>query len=135
MNSQKSLRLVLHRKLNLEEHQQNIYTKKYQRKLNYLTKIFYLNFHYLLYTASLSFVNNSIMEILILINHTMKLFIKNLKVFSTIPVSQGWKLWLKHVEFYLTATEKDGKIDKVKTSLLLTCIGKKPEKSMKLLTW
>ena len=22
-------------------------------------------------------------------------------------VSQGWKLWLMHFEFYLTATEKD----------------------------
>ena len=28
-------------------------------------------------------------------------------------------------EFYLTATEKDGKNDKVKTSVLLTCIGQK----------
>ena len=40
-------------------------------------------------------------------------------------VSQGWKLWLKHFEFYLTATEKDGKSEKVKTSVLLTCIGQK----------
>ena len=40
-------------------------------------------------------------------------------------VSQGWKLWLKHFEFYLTATEKDGKTDKVKTLVLLTCIGQK----------
>ena len=35
-------------------------------------------------------------------------------------VSQGWKQWLKHFEFYLTAIEKDGKNDKVKTSVLLT---------------
>ena len=40
-------------------------------------------------------------------------------------VSQGWKLWLKHFEFYLTAAEKDGKNDNVKTSVLLTCIGQK----------
>ena len=40
-------------------------------------------------------------------------------------VSQGWKLWLKHFEFYLTATEKDRKNDRVKTSVLLTCIGQK----------
>ena len=40
-------------------------------------------------------------------------------------VSQGWKLWLKHFEFCLTATEEDGKIGKVKTSVLLTCIGQK----------
>ena len=43
-------------------------------------------------------------------------------------ISQGWKLWLKHFEFYLTATEKDGKNDKVKTSVLLTCIGQKGRK-------
>ena len=30
---------------------------------------------------------------------------------------QGWKLWLKHFEFCLTATEKDSKNDKVKTSV------------------
>ena len=40
-------------------------------------------------------------------------------------ISQGWKLWLKHFEFYLTATEKDGKNDKVKTSVLLICIKQK----------
>ena len=40
-------------------------------------------------------------------------------------VSQGWKIWLKHFEFYLTATEKDGKNGKVKTSVLLTCIEQK----------
>ena len=40
-------------------------------------------------------------------------------------VFQGWKLWLKYFEFYLTATEKDGKNDKVKASVLLTCIGQK----------
>ena len=33
-------------------------------------------------------------------------------------ISQGWKLWLKHFEFYLTATEKDG-TNKVKASVLL----------------
>ena len=33
-------------------------------------------------------------------------------------VTQGWKLWLKHFEFYLTATEKDG-TNKVKASVLL----------------
>ena len=41
-------------------------------------------------------------------------------------ISQGWKLWLKHFEFYLTATEKEKKTkNKVKTSVLLTCIGQK----------
>ena len=40
-------------------------------------------------------------------------------------VSQGSKLWLKHFEFYQTATEKEAKYEKVKTSVLLTCIGQK----------
>ena len=40
-------------------------------------------------------------------------------------VSHNWKLWLKHFDFYLAATEKDTKGDKVKTSIFLTCIGQK----------
>ena len=32
-------------------------------------------------------------------------------------VSHSWKLWLKHFEFYLTATEKESKSDKIKTSI------------------
>ena len=28
-------------------------------------------------------------------------------------ISQGWKLWLKHFEFYLTATEKDGNLESI----------------------
>ena len=40
-------------------------------------------------------------------------------------ISQGWKLWLKHFEFYLTATEKEGKNDRVQTSVLLTCVRQK----------
>ena len=40
-------------------------------------------------------------------------------------IFQGWKLRLKHFELYLTATEKDRNNDKVKTSVLLTCIGQK----------
>ena len=40
-------------------------------------------------------------------------------------VSQGSKLWLKHFEFYQTATEKEAKYEKVKTSVLLTCIAQK----------
>ena len=38
-------------------------------------------------------------------------------------ISNHWKTWKKHLEFYLAATESDGKEDKVKTSILLTCIG------------
>ena len=40
-------------------------------------------------------------------------------------VSHSWKLWLKHYDFYLTATEKDTKGDKIKIYILLTWIGQK----------
>ena len=40
-------------------------------------------------------------------------------------VSHIWKLWLKQFRFYLTATEKNNKDDKIKTSMLLTCVGQK----------
>ena len=40
-------------------------------------------------------------------------------------VSHSWKLWLKHFDFYLAATETDTKSDKIKTSIFLTCIGQK----------
>ena len=38
-------------------------------------------------------------------------------------VSHTWKLWLKQLWFYLIVTKRDNKDDKVKTSMLLTCIG------------
>ena len=40
-------------------------------------------------------------------------------------VSHRWKKWSKHFDFFLTATESDTKSDKVKTSILLSCIGPK----------
>ena len=40
-------------------------------------------------------------------------------------LSHAWKVWEKHFNFFLTATESDSKSDKVKTSILLTCIGSK----------
>ena len=40
-------------------------------------------------------------------------------------VSHSWKLWLNHFNFYLAATEKDIKGDKVKNSIFLTCISQK----------
>ena len=36
-----------------------------------------------------------------------------------------WKKWKKHFEFYLAATEADTKSDKIKSSILLSCIGEK----------
>ena len=40
-------------------------------------------------------------------------------------VSHSWKLWLKHFDFYLAATEKDTKGDKVKTSIFHTFLSKR----------
>ena len=40
-------------------------------------------------------------------------------------VSYSWKLWLKHFDFYLAATEKYTNGDKIKTSIFLTWIGQK----------
>ena len=39
-------------------------------------------------------------------------------------LSENWTKWRQELELYLCATEKDGKADKIKTSILLTCIGK-----------
>ena len=39
-------------------------------------------------------------------------------------LSENWQKWRQELELYLTATEKDGESDKIKTSILLTCIGK-----------
>ena len=39
-------------------------------------------------------------------------------------LSENWQKWCQELELYLTATEKDAKSDKIKTSILLTCIGK-----------
>ena len=40
-------------------------------------------------------------------------------------VSHSWNLWLKHFDFYLAATERDTKGDKIKNSIFLTYIGQK----------
>ena len=40
-------------------------------------------------------------------------------------LKQTWKTWRKAFDFYLIATESDVKSDKVKTSILLTCIGER----------
>ena len=40
-------------------------------------------------------------------------------------MDQAWKGWKKHFDFYLTATEYEEKSNKVKTCLLLSCIGQK----------
>ena len=40
-------------------------------------------------------------------------------------ISHNWKIWIKHFDFYLAATEKDTKCDKIKTSIFLICTGLK----------
>ena len=49
--------------------------------------------------------------------------------------SHSWKLWLKHFDFYLAATEKDTKGVKIKTSTFLTCIGQKLRKIYETFTF
>ena len=38
-------------------------------------------------------------------------------------MAETWKTWKQAFNFFLVATESDGKSDKIKTSILLTCIG------------
>ena len=46
-------------------------------------------------------------------------------LFESNNLSGEWKKWKKHFEFYLAATEADTKSDKIKSSILLSCIGEK----------
>ena len=39
-------------------------------------------------------------------------------------LSKEWKIFKQEMEIYLVASEKDAKDDKIKTSLLLNCMGK-----------
>ena len=50
-------------------------------------------------------------------------------------MSHAWKLWLKQFRFYLTATEKEYKDDKIKTSMLLTCTCQKGREIYKTFTF
>ena len=45
--------------------------------------------------------------------------------FESDNLSANWKRWKQDFNFYLAATEKDSKGDKVKSSILLHCIGHK----------
>ena len=40
-------------------------------------------------------------------------------------LAEQWKKWKQELNFYLIATEKNDKSDAIKSSILLTCIGKK----------
>ena len=39
-------------------------------------------------------------------------------------VRENWRRWRQEFELYLVATENDKKSEKIKSSILLTCIGK-----------
>ena len=40
-------------------------------------------------------------------------------------IAEQWRKWKQELTLYITAAEKDKKSDLVKSSILLTCIGKK----------
>ena len=46
-------------------------------------------------------------------------------VFGSGNIAETWKTWKRAFDFFMVATEADGKDDKIKTSILLTCIGDK----------
>ena len=50
-------------------------------------------------------------------------------------VSHSWKLWLKHFDFYLAATEKDTKGDKRKNFIFLTFTGQEGRKIYQTFTF
>ena len=50
-------------------------------------------------------------------------------------LAEQWKIWRQELELYLTATESDTKSDKIKTSILLTCIGKRGREIYNTFTW
>ena len=50
-------------------------------------------------------------------------------------LAEQWKIWRQELELYLTATESDTKYDKIKTSILLTCIGKHGREIYNTFTW
>ena len=50
-------------------------------------------------------------------------------------VAENWDVWKQELELYLVETEKDGKSDKIKTSILLHCIGKQGRETYNTFTW
>ena len=50
-------------------------------------------------------------------------------------LAEQWKIWRQELEFYLTATKSDTKSYKIKTSVLLTCIGNRDREIYNTFTW
>ena len=45
--------------------------------------------------------------------------------FNQDNLSQAWKRWKSEFDFFMIATESESKSEKIKSSILLTCIGEK----------
>jgi len=50
-------------------------------------------------------------------------------------INENWKRWKQQLDLYLVATEKEKKSDKIKSSILLTCIGNKGRDIYNTFTW
>ena len=50
-------------------------------------------------------------------------------------VAENWDVWKQELELYLVATEKKGKSNKIKISILLHCIGKQEREIYNNFTW
>ena len=50
-------------------------------------------------------------------------------------VAENWDAWKQELELCLVATEKNGKSDKIKTSILVHCIGKQGREIYNTFTW
>ena len=50
-------------------------------------------------------------------------------------IAERWRSWKQELMLYLTATEKEGKDNKIKTSILLHCIGKQGREIYNTFTW
>ena len=51
---------------------------------------------------------------------------------SNMNIGETWTVWKQEFAFYMYATEASAKGDRVKSSILLTCIGPKARKYIKL---
>ena len=55
--------------------------------------------------------------------------------FNQDNLSQAWKRWKSEFDFFMIATASESKSEKVKSSILLTCIGEKGHEIYSTLTF
>ena len=72
---------------------------------------------------------------LILVSENMDKFEPPSSMYFDGNVAENCDVWKQELELYLVATEKDGKSDKIKTSILLHCIGKQGREIYNTFTW